>query len=136
MSSDLFSVFTAMSPFAAVGYSWKMAARMQIETVALMSRRAQALMELPATLASCSSAQDLLTEHVKFCQLAQRQYAQSIQKVTAAAPSSTVVAPDVQPKVRDYMVVSDRDVKAVPRETVREQRAPLAQPAQKIRRSA
>jgi hypothetical protein len=134
MSSDLFSMFAAMSPFTAATGAWKVAARMQIETVALMSRRAQAYMELPTTLATCSSSDDLLSQHSLFLQVAQRQYAASAQKVANSAPASVVSAINAAPTVRDYLVVSDGQAGAPQREMSRDGRTAAA--PQKLRRSA
>jgi hypothetical protein len=142
MSSDVFSMFAAMSPFPVSPFTgahevWKFAARMQIETVALMSRRAQAYMELPTTLATCSSTADLMAQQVHFYERAQRQYAQSAQKLAAASPSQigAAVNQKVSPKVRDYIVVTDRPVPS--RDATQKVARPSPIPAaQKVRRSA
>jgi hypothetical protein len=107
--------------------------RVQNEAVALASRRAQAYLELPHTLSRCRTPQDILTAHVMFWQIAQRQYAQGLESVVGSIPmiaiASTVsellaptklpptqVAESVTARPRDYLVVSesDKSAKAVP----------------------
>ena len=131
------------SPFMGADLFWKSAARLQIESLALMSRRAQAMMELPQTLAHCHSPQDLLTEQVKFWQIAQRHYAHCLEK--AAGPITmpeTVATQDAKPqRPRDYIVVSDRAVPpAVPKDDsetkAREEAMLLGAPRIRVRRSA
>ena len=90
---------------------WKVAARLQIEALALSCRRAQAYAELSNSLAACRAPDDLLREQVRFWQIAQRQYIASLDNVFAPAP----LAPEVKsepaektPLVRDYMVVPEQ----------------------------
>lgn len=84
----------------------KIAGRVQIETATLATRRAQAYMEIPATLARCQTAQDLLTAQVMFWQLAQRHYVEGLEhlatslqssNLTQAASARTIVQPVVPP---------------------------------------
>lgn len=96
---------------------WKVLARIQIESLALMSRRAQAYMELPQTLSHCRTPEDLMTEQVRFWQVAQRQYAAGFEKVAGAVPVPLVQAPKVetaQPRPRDYIVVAEREPAVAP----------------------
>ena len=131
------------SPFMGAELFWKTTARVQIESIAFMSRRAQALMELPQTLAHCHSPEDLLTEQVKFWQIAQSQYAQALQKTAGIAPAPNEAASSaVKPvRPRDYILVSDRAVPpAVPKDDsetkAREEAMLLAAPHIRVRRSA
>ena len=103
---------------------WRMAAQMQIETVALISRRAQAYMELPQKLAYCHSPEDLLREQVCFWQIAQRHYMQGLDKSLSTLGSQS--APEAEsatatPRLRDYMVVSETVQPAAAKETAKPQ---------------
>ena len=116
--SDNFPSFLLTFPaFSMVEPPWKVMARLQIETMALVSRRSQAYMELPAMLAQCHNPQDLLTEQVRFWQMAQRQYAHGLEKIVGSVPltqsaEGSAEETPTQPKARDYMIVSDRDAAA------------------------
>jgi hypothetical protein len=137
MSND-FGFGTLFPGLAAFEPGWKIMARLQIEMIALSSRRAQAYLELPSTLARCHSTQDVLTEQVMFWQVAQRQYAQCVERTVVPIPTVVVganTAPPaaVQARPRDYMVVSDREALAPPQ---REQAARAPVQAPKVRRSA
>ena len=119
--SDNFPSFLLTFPaFSMVEPPWKVMARLQIETMALVSRRSQAYMELPAMLAQCHNPQDLLTEQVRFWQMAQRQYAHGLEKIVGAVPLTqsaegmSAEETPTQPKARDYMIVSDRDAAVAP----------------------
>ena len=109
------------SPFAAGEQLFKLAARYQIEQVALATKRAQALMDIPATLAHCSSPDDYQTEQVRYWQIAQRHYAvaltHTVEKAVAAASFAEVV--DIEPllRQRDYLVVKEQtgSIEASPR---------------------
>lgn len=76
---------TAYGGLAAAGRSFepwmRAAARSNIEAFTLMSRRAQAYMELPIRLSQCRSPQDFASEQMRFWQEMSRQYAESTQKV-------------------------------------------------------
>ena len=100
--STLFPALGTAEPF------WKFTARLQIETIALMSRRAQACMELPSTLARCASPQDILTEQVRYWQLAQRHYMQSLGTVAGSVPAADEPeAAQALARPRDYLVVAE-----------------------------
>jgi hypothetical protein len=138
MNND-FGFGTLFPGLAAFEPGWKIMARLQIEMIALSSRRARAYLELPSTLARCHSTQDVLTEQVLFWQVAQRQYAQGVERTvvpvpTVVAASTTEVASPS--RSRDYMVVSDREPVAAPQRepAARDVRAPVSAP--KVRRSA
>ena len=103
---------------------WRMAAQIQTESVALISRRAQAYMELPQTLAHCHSPEDLLREQVCFWQIAQRHYMQGLDKTlsTLLSPSAPEVAgAATTPRLRDYIVVSETAQPAAAKETAKPQ---------------
>jgi hypothetical protein len=120
---------TMIEPF------WKMAARAQIETLALASRRAQAYMELPQTFAHCCGPQDYLTEQVRFWQTAQKQYALGLERTLAASSAAALAPPSTATpfeRKRDYMLVSDRPVPPVPAKEA----LPAREPTTRLRRSA
>jgi hypothetical protein len=62
----------------------KATTRSNCEMLALMSRRAQAYMELPARLSQCKTPQDLATENVRFWQTMAKEYAESWQRMMSA----------------------------------------------------
>ena len=70
------------------------------------------MMDIPTTLAHCSSPQDILTEQVRYWQIAQRHYTQAVshtvEKAVAAASFAEVV--DIEPilRQRDYLVVKEQ----------------------------
>lgn len=80
--------------------------RMQIETMALVTKRLMANLEVPQALSRCTSPQDVLAEQVRYWQTAQKQYMQAYEKMSSAAGMVPVV-PVPTPKLRDYIVVSD-----------------------------
>lgn len=130
--------FPFPSSFATGPALWKISARMQIEAMALMARRAQAYMELPQTLAQCHNPQDILTEQVRFWQIAQRQYMAGFDKAFAdvnatADPLAAGAASPQRP--RDYMVVSQTPPAATDasRDT---DKATVREPAPRVRRTA
>lgn len=109
----------------AAGDAWvKMVGRMQIETVALMTRRMIANIELPQAMARCQTPQDVMAEQVRYWQLAQRQYMQSLEKVASSVPASMMGGvPAARARMRDYILVSDNP-------------APVSQPVQSQRPAA
>ena len=114
---------------------WKMAVRIQIESVVLISRRAQAYMEIPQALAHCKSPEDLLTEQVRFWQIAQRHYMQGFERAMTSvhlAPTPETTATPHPARPRDYMVVSE--TVPAPKETAKPQDA--REQAVRVRRSA
>jgi hypothetical protein len=102
----MFGPMMFMTPMMA-GDAWiKLVSRMQVETVALMTRRTLAVMELPHALSRCETPQDVVAEQVRYWQIAQRQYMQGLEKVAAVVPGSIAQAA-AQRRPRDYMVVAD-----------------------------
>lgn len=129
------------NPFEFAGDALTIMARFQCETMGLLTRRAQAYVDLPRALAQCHSPEDLLSEQVRFWQVAQRQYAESYERALAALPvgepgEPAAAAASATPR-RDYMVVTDlkaepaKDQGAEPAKAV-----PASRPTIRVRRSA
>ena len=130
--SDLFSL--SLDPFA----FFKVMARSQCESMALMSRRAKALADLPKVLAGCHSPEDFLTEQVRFWQVAQRQYADSFERTFGASPFAGGAAAEAAvttPSKRDYLVVAERPA-AQPKEQAPAAVQEAADRLVRVRRSA
>ncbi|MBX9926244.1 MAG: hypothetical protein K2Y05_07790 [Hyphomicrobiaceae bacterium] len=105
-----FSVFdNAMKwPVTNAADAWmKSIGRIQVETAALATRRMLAVLEFPQHLARCETPQDVISEQVRFWQIAQRQYMQSLERIAVAASAEAPKAP----KVRDVINMPD-DVRA------------------------
>jgi hypothetical protein len=87
----------------------KAMARWQLEAMGLMSRRAQAYMEIPSRMSRCRTPQDLMAEQVRFFQTAFQQYQQSSQRMleawTQMAPASNGKASSAA--ARDYITFAD-----------------------------
>lgn len=60
------------------------AGRCNLELFGLMSRRAQAWLEIPARLGACRTPQDLVKEQMRFWQTAAHDYAEGAQRLTTA----------------------------------------------------
>lgn len=58
--------------------------RANAEAMTLMSQRAQACMALPSRLAACRTPHDLMTEQVRFWQIAMQQYTDTWRNLAAA----------------------------------------------------
>ena len=87
-------------------------ARWQLESMGLMSRRAQAYLEIPSRLSKCRTPQDLFNEQTRFFQTAMQQYTESSRKLTAALSQMASVPPvfaqGTQAKVkRDYITIPE-----------------------------
>jgi hypothetical protein len=67
---------------------FKAMAGSNLELLSLMSQRAQAYMELPASVANCRTPQDFFDEQIRFWQTAFRQYAESSQRAMNAWTTS------------------------------------------------
>ena len=72
---------------------WSIAARMQIETVALITRRAQAYMAISDTVALCQDPEGLMIEQVRFWQIAQRDYIETLGGIARPAAPKNDSAP-------------------------------------------
>ena len=129
------------NPFDVAGTAFNLMARFQCETLSLMTRRAQAYVDLPRMLAQCHSPEDLLTEQVRFWQIAQRQYAASYERTLAALPAGLEMAQASAAAPagarRDYMVVSERKADPVKDQGAEPVKAvPASRPTIRVRRSA
>jgi hypothetical protein len=79
--SGLESMSQAYDPFT------KGIARAQLEFMGLMTRRAQAYMEIPSRLSQCRTPQDLASEQMQFWRTAYEEYAESMGRMTEAMAS-------------------------------------------------
>lgn len=102
-----FQPYARLTPLAASDAWIKAVGRMQVETVAFLTRRMIANLELPQALARCSTPAEAMAEQVRYWQVAQRQYMQSLERVTLAAASVPAAAGLPVERSRDYIVVSD-----------------------------
>lgn len=59
-------------------------ARWQLEVQGLMTRRAQAYMELPGRMAQCRTPQDFMSEQQRFWQICATQYSESTRQIMCA----------------------------------------------------
>jgi hypothetical protein len=88
-------------------------ARLQLEMAGFMSRRAQAYLEIPSRLSRCRTPQDLMTEQLRFWQMAFQQYNESSRRVMdawaqMATPSGFAgLAANGQGRARDYISFGD-----------------------------
>lgn len=87
----------------------KAMARWQLECMGLMSRRAQAYMEIPSRLSRCRSPQDLIAEQTRFFQNAFQQYQESSKRIQDAWAQigSTSLANGRDAAERDYISFAD-----------------------------
>lgn len=94
------SLAQSMSPLRGV-------ARWQLEVFGLMSRRAQAYLELPSRLQQCRTPQDLVNEQARFLRTSFEQYTQSTQQLAEAwtqiGGGNFSQAPSNKPVARDYI---------------------------------
>jgi len=92
------------------GTFWKTAARLQLETLGLMARRSQAYLGLPAQIARCKTSGDILAEHARFVEVAQRDYLARFESALSAIPLPALVeeAPQVKAiaRQRDYLTLA------------------------------
>ncbi len=86
---SLFSMY--FSGLEAMGQAYdpftKGIARAQLEFMGLMSRRAQAYMEVPGRLSQCRTPQDLANEQMRFWREAYEEYSDSFGRMTEAMAS-------------------------------------------------
>lgn len=116
-------------PMVALDQFMRSVARCQLEAQGLVSRRAQAYMELPGCIAECRTPQDLVKEQTRFWQTAFQQYSECSQKIMSSwAQMMKLQVPDQpaeQPPVRDYLTFPEpQEKKAAPKE--REERRRVA----------
>ena len=125
-------------PFGIQTNPWLAVARINAETVYLLTNRAKAYLDLSKSLSACQTSDDFLTQQVTFWQVAQRQYMDSFQNAAFAAlpeaSSEANEAPSQSVRSRDYIVVAEPDGAAV--QATKE--AVQAKPAnpERLRRSA
>lgn len=86
--------------------------RCQLEAMGLMSRRAQAYMELPSKVSQCRTPQDLVAEQNRFWQTAFQQYSDSSRRMMAAWSQMFAVPTPFAPA--EPKGARARDVIAVP----------------------
>ena len=114
---------------------WKAAVRFQLDQLALVTRRAQAYLDLPKSVAKCNSTQTLMAEQVRFWEQAQRQYLQQFETALSVIPLPPLAKPDAaSPKVaraHDYLTVT-----AASQPTNALTPAPERSPAPPMRRTA
>jgi hypothetical protein len=86
-------------------------ARAQLEMSGLMSRRAQAYLEIPARLSQCRGPHDLLNEQMRFWRIAMEEYSGSVGRITSALSSFAVpqmgLEPDQAGAGHDYIKFSE-----------------------------
>jgi hypothetical protein len=86
-------------------------ARVQLEMTSLISRRAQAYMEIPARLSQCRGPHDLLNEQMRFWRIAMEDYAGSTGRITSALSSFALPALSLDDegaeKAHDYIKFSE-----------------------------
>jgi len=87
-------------------------ARAQLELMGLMSRRAQAYMEIPARLSRCRSPQDVANEQMEFWRTAFEEYSGSMGRMTDAFAS--VAPPPYGFALPDDDVADDHDYISFP----------------------
>lgn len=104
------SVFGGLDTMAQANEPYyKGLARWQLEMMGLMSRRAQAYLEIPGRLARCRTPQDVFNEQTRFWQAAFQQYSESSHRMMAAAQNMMVMSPAFKqpaskpPRQRDYI---------------------------------
>jgi hypothetical protein len=100
--SGLESIGQVYDPFA------KGIARAQLEFMGLMTRRAQAYMEIPNRLGHCRTPQDLAGEQMRFWRTAFEEYSEGLGRITEAmaslaVPSSGFAQHDEAYSARDYI---------------------------------
>jgi hypothetical protein len=95
-------------------------ARAQLEVAGLMSRRAQAYMEIPARLSRCRSPQDVAEEQMQFWRSVFEDYSASTTRITRglasiAAPTFGLAASDDEmDSARDYITFPEPEEAARP----------------------
>jgi Phasin protein len=84
-------------------------ARAQLEWMGLISRRAQAYMEVPSRLSRCRTPQDLVNEQARFWRTAYEEYSDTTGRITEALASCTMPSfgfgsgADAAESARDYI---------------------------------
>jgi hypothetical protein len=115
----------------AKGYepAFKGAGRWNLELMGLMTRRAQAWLDIPARFSQCRTPQDLVLEQTRFWQAAARDYTEGARRLTvalgaAALPGFNGARGDgTAAPVRDYITFPEPKSAAAAEEPKRDRRA-------------
>ncbi len=89
-------------------------ARWQLEAMGLMSRRAQAYLEISSRLSKCRTPQDVFAEQTRFWQTAFQQYSESSRRMMAAANQMMVLPPTMVQATAGHKPKRERDYIRVP----------------------
>ncbi len=115
MTNQKASFSPPLTPLGALANAWRLQARFHAEVVALMTRRAEAVLDVPKTFAACQTPEDALRAQVLYWQRAQRDYQMSFARSLAvvlplpplakpvAAPAPDQAIPAV--RSRDYLAI-------------------------------
>lgn len=108
LSSSLQAYFSGLDSVAQSLSPMKGFARWQLEVMGLMSRRAQAYMEIPSRLQRCRTPQDLVNEQSRFLRTTFEQYTEASQRIADALQMpSAFSAPATRTVSRDYISFGD-----------------------------
>ncbi|MGD9783532.1 MAG: phasin family protein [Hyphomicrobiaceae bacterium] len=114
---DMFSAYTSSLGSGPQGFDtfFRNLTRCQLEMQGLMSRRAQAYLELPTRISQCRTPQELVQEQTRFWQMAFEQYSECSRKMMGAwaqllhMPIPGSMQQDGQPTGgRDYLSFPDQ----------------------------
>jgi hypothetical protein len=91
--------------------------RINLELMGLMTRRAQAWLEVPAAAGRCKTPQELVAEQLKFWQAAGQDYAEASRRLSAAyaafvGPALTSSWGAVSATARDYITFPEPRARA------------------------
>ena len=89
-------------------------ARWQLEAMGLMSRRAQAYLEISSRMSKCRTPQDLFAEQTRFWQTAFQQYSESTRRMMAAANQMAVLPPTMTQAMGGGKTKRERDYISFP----------------------
>ena len=81
--------------------------RYNLEVLALISRRAQAWLGVPARLVRCASPVDAMREQMQFWQSAAADYAQAVTRLSAAVGGCAVLPEFKGMQTRDFITVEE-----------------------------
>ena len=96
----------------------KSIARGQIEFMGLLSRRAQAYVELPSRLSQCRMPQDFLNEQMQFWNTAMQQYSESASHISESLASFELPSFGFAPQANGARDVHDYITFPEPKEQV------------------
>ena len=103
----------------------------QLELQGLLSRRAQAYVELPSRLPEIRTTQDMIQEQTRFWQTAMQQYAECSQRMMATwmqamQPPAASFDPRANAPSRDYLAPSEPPAERLPAGQLRDGRRRVA----------